>query len=81
MRQACNSWWGEAKSKGIPNNLVLTKKLLSTGVGHFTQMAWANTNKIGCSVVRCPKSEWKTYVVCQYNPPFVSIKIIFFNIF
>uniref|UniRef100_A0A183BTV8 SCP domain-containing protein n=1 Tax=Globodera pallida TaxID=36090 RepID=A0A183BTV8_GLOPA len=31
------------------------------------QMAWANTDRIGCAVARnCPNTNWKTYIVCWY---------------
>lgn len=43
--------------------------------GHYTQMVWANSNKIGCAVQDCPSINglnWRnggTMVVCQYSPP------------
>jgi len=34
--------------------------------GHYTQMIWQSTTKIGCGLSR--GSQWKTIVVCQYDP-------------
>ncbi|CAK5036281.1 unnamed protein product [Meloidogyne enterolobii] len=67
LEQACHGWWREAKIYGIPGNLVFTDAVFRSGVGHFTQMAWATTSELGCAVVRCG-GRWRTYVVCQYNP-------------
>lgn len=34
--------------------------------GHYTQVVWAGTNRMGCGVARCGNSEvW----VCNYAPP------------
>lgn len=33
--------------------------------GHYTQMIWKNTTKVGCAVVKCGEKEiW----VCEYSP-------------
>lgn len=38
----------------------------STGVsGHYTQLMWAATSKVGCGVASCTEGE---VVVCQYTP-------------
>ncbi|XP_041367728.1 cysteine-rich venom protein kaouthin-2-like [Gigantopelta aegis] len=34
-------------------------------VGHYTQMVWANTNKVGCGVAKCGTSNFH---VCNYGP-------------
>ncbi len=34
--------------------------------GHYTQLVWRNTKKIGCAKVRCGDN---VLVVCNYNPP------------
>ncbi|KAM8726406.1 cysteine-rich venom protein TEL1-like [Acanthopagrus schlegelii] len=38
-------------------------------VGHYTQVVWADSNKIGCGMATCPNADYKYYAVCQYSPP------------
>ncbi|CAJ0602898.1 unnamed protein product [Cylicocyclus nassatus] len=67
-RQACEWWWNELKNYGVGRSNKLTNALWdrpNTEIGHYTQMAWGTTYKLGCAVVACPKF---TYVVCQYGP-------------
>ncbi|KAL6734848.1 hypothetical protein Aduo_005344 [Ancylostoma duodenale] len=58
----------ELAQYGVGQQNVLTKQLWSrpnTQIGHYTQMVWQDTYKLGCHV------EWyssMTYVVCQYGP-------------
>lgn len=52
--------------------------LFDSGIGHATQMAWAETNKIGCGVKNCGKDSsmnnmYKVAVVCQYDQALVTI--------
>ncbi|KAF5027501.1 hypothetical protein F66182_396 [Fusarium sp. NRRL 66182] len=41
--------------------------------GHFTQVVWKDSTKVGCATVKCPAGSvlsfpaW--YTVCNYNPP------------
>lgn len=43
--------------------------------GHYTQVVWANSDKVGCAVQDCQNlqgTSWPnggTFVVCQYSPP------------
>ncbi|KAL3077432.1 hypothetical protein niasHT_033970 [Heterodera trifolii] len=63
---ACGRWWGELAALGFPKDLILTGENFG-GIGHWTQMAWANTDRIGCAMAKnCPNTNWKTYVVCWY---------------
>nr|AVA09705.1 putative effector protein [Heterodera avenae] len=63
---ACNRWWNELDQFGFNPDLILTGDNFA-GIGHWTQMAWAKTDRIGCGVAKnCPNTNWKTYVVCWY---------------
>jgi uncharacterized protein YkwD len=48
----------------------LFPKVSTTGawsdVGHYTQMIWHNTTRVGCAVAN---SESDEYLVCRYSPP------------
>ncbi|KAG6553220.1 hypothetical protein Mapa_004954 [Marchantia paleacea] len=35
--------------------------------GHYTQVVWKTTAKVGCASSKCPGGG--TYTVCSYNPP------------
>ncbi|XP_045520586.1 serotriflin-like [Pieris brassicae] len=39
-------------------------------VGHYTQMVWATSHKVGCGVAHCPGGPWGTFYnyVCHYCP-------------
>lgn len=50
---AVESWMGEAKDYGKNNGAV---------VGHFTQVIWKTTQKVGCGTIN-------GVVTCQYSPP------------
>jgi len=45
--------------------------VFGSDIGHWTQMIWANTNKIGCGAIKFSegKGKGKVIVVCQYAPP------------
>uniref|UniRef100_A0A914HA59 SCP domain-containing protein n=1 Tax=Globodera rostochiensis TaxID=31243 RepID=A0A914HA59_GLORO len=63
---ACIRWWRELGLYGINQELTLDGDSLES-IGHWTNMAWANTDRIGCAVARnCPNTNWKTYIVCWY---------------
>ena len=38
----------------------------SMETGHFTQLVWKGTTRLGCAMARCP--EWDLWV-CNYDPP------------
>ena len=39
----------------------------SSQTGHFCQIAWLSTTKIGCGMKVCP--DGGTYISCKYSPP------------
>lgn len=63
-------WWEEFKIYRKGDDY-------SEGTGHFTQVAWKNTKKIGCGSALCPSSqlglggtyEQARFIVCEYFPP------------
>ncbi|SMN21738.1 similar to Saccharomyces cerevisiae YJL078C PRY3 Cell wall protein with a role in mating efficiency [Maudiozyma saulgeensis] len=40
----------------------------SETTGHFTQMVWKDSNKLGCALRNCYNA-WTFYFVCEYDPP------------
>lgn len=36
--------------------------------GHFTQIVWKGTTKVGCGVNRNAPGKWKVMFVCNYDP-------------
>ncbi|PIC34960.1 hypothetical protein B9Z55_014462 [Caenorhabditis nigoni] len=70
---ACAEWEKEFQDNGWTSN-TMNSALFNSGVGHATQMAWANTSLIGCGVKNCGRDSsmnnmFKITVVCQYKPP------------
>nr|AAD31839.1 ancylostoma-secreted protein 1 precursor [Ancylostoma caninum] len=67
-KQASQLWWNELKEYGVGPSNVLTTALWNRPnmqIGHYTQMAWDTTYKLGCAVVFCNDF---TFGVCQYGP-------------
>uniref|UniRef100_A0A915PDL3 SCP domain-containing protein n=1 Tax=Setaria digitata TaxID=48799 RepID=A0A915PDL3_9BILA len=62
-------WWSELPElyRNNPKN-ILTDKVWEQGIGHFTQMAWGKTYKIGCGIASHCDGGKAVYVVCQYRP-------------
>ncbi|CAL2043657.1 unnamed protein product [Caenorhabditis brenneri] len=70
---ASASWEKEFQDYGWTSN-TLDSATFNSGIGHATQMAWANTYAIGCGVKNCGKDASmsnmvKIAVVCQYKTP------------
>ncbi|KHJ92248.1 SCP-like protein [Oesophagostomum dentatum] len=66
--ESSQMWWDELKEAGVGPSNNLTDALWNrTGkvIGHYSQMAWDRTYKLGCSVQHCSSF---TYSVCQYGP-------------
>ena len=38
-------------------------------LGHFTQLVWDQSTKLGCGATEVPNQNGKTYLVCRYNTP------------
>jgi len=55
------NWYDEIDDPGYDfNNPGFTK-----GVGHFTQVVWKGSTKLGCGVTKTADGKWAV-VTCQY---------------
>ncbi|ETN86238.1 hypothetical protein NECAME_01366 [Necator americanus] len=68
FKQSMRTWWEQISSTSVGSNLKYTSTLeeKKNAPTSFTQMAWAETYKVGCGIKRCSS---KTFVVCRYDPP------------
>ncbi|RCN39087.1 SCP-like protein [Ancylostoma caninum] len=63
--KAVPSWWKTVRTIGGVRDRIFKQGFVGTPIEGFTQMAWANTRKFGCAVVKC---DGRYNVVCRYNP-------------
>jgi hypothetical protein len=75
LTAAANWWSSELASYGVNTALNFTKAEFDKTIGHWTNMVWAKTTKVGCAVKLCPANPANTkvqtehtYVVCNYSP-------------
>ena len=59
---AIDTWYNEIRFYNYSNPGY------SEIVGHFTQMVWKDSSRLGCAIRNC-HNEWTTYFVCEYDPP------------
>lgn len=55
-----NAWYDEIKQYNFNN------PGFSEATGHFTQLVWKDTSKVGCAKVTC-NNEWRQYTICEYT--------------
>lgn len=64
------SWASEVADYDYDANTCAPNK----ACGHYTQVVWANTLKLGCGMAKCPNNApwgngpWEMWV-CNYDPP------------
>ncbi|KAI1710772.1 cysteine-rich secretory protein family domain-containing protein [Ditylenchus destructor] len=64
MQSAADLWWHELIEYGLSTTDTNYYSSSMNDLGHFTQMAWAQTLRVGCGISQCAST---TYVVCNYN--------------
>ncbi|PIO61167.1 SCP-like protein [Teladorsagia circumcincta] len=64
-KQSVEAWFSELTNRGVPQDNIISWNVFAKGVGHYSQVAWHNSNKIGCAVQWCEKM---TFVGCEYKP-------------
>ncbi|XP_072049241.1 uncharacterized protein [Amphiura filiformis] len=61
------AWYDEMTNPGYNFN---TPTMFSYGTGHFTQVVWAATKKIGCWTAEHPfQGMTRVFTACEYDPP------------
>ena len=67
------NWFSERHQfvYGADNNTLID-------VGHYTQMVWASSHRVGCGFSKCTTSVGKTYYlyVCNYCPRLVIFFVL-----
>jgi pathogenesis-related protein 1 len=54
-------WMSEASSYDYTTNDI-------TAAGHYTQVVWRDSVRIGCAIVDCPALTYHNTVICDYAP-------------
>ena len=62
-KDAVYAWVKEHKFYNKAKNSCMPGKKC----GHYTQIMWRDTKKVGCALSYC--KDKSTYVVCEYDPP------------
>ncbi|KAF2670945.1 PR-1-like protein [Microthyrium microscopicum] len=60
LDSAINDWYREIRNYNYGN------PGFAMNTGHFTQVIWRNSRRIGCAVVNCGQGPLLT---CEYDPP------------
>ncbi|KAG0597985.1 hypothetical protein M758_12G035500 [Ceratodon purpureus] len=60
---AVRSWENESKDYHYESNSCTPGKVC----GHYTQLVWADTKRVGCAVIGC--HDGATFIICNYDPP------------
>ena len=53
-------WMAEASSYDYATN--------SGNAGHYTQVVWRTSVRIGCAIVNCPAVAYNNTILCDYAP-------------
>ncbi|CAA0819386.1 CAP (Cysteine-rich secretory proteins- Antigen 5-and Pathogenesis-related 1 protein) superfamily protein [Striga hermonthica] len=64
MTQAARDWAGEKASYHYSSNSCDSGKMC----GHYTQIVWRDTTKVGCAKVACDNNKG-IFITCNYHPP------------
>ncbi|KAM6185143.1 cysteine-rich secretory protein 2-like [Rhynchocyon petersi] len=62
--EAIQSWYDEVYDFTFGKGAKSTDAV----IGHYTQVVWSTSYRVGCGVAYCPEEELPYYLVCQYCP-------------
>ncbi|KMZ73838.1 Cysteine-rich secretory protein [Zostera marina] len=60
---AVAAWVSEKQWYNYASNSCASGKVC----GHYTQVVWRNSNKLGCARVKCNNGH--IFIICNYSPP------------
>jgi uncharacterized protein YkwD len=63
--QALADWISEKKYYNYQTNSCAS----GHDCGHYTQVVWARTLRVGCVARKCTSNALATYIICNYDPP------------
>jgi pathogenesis-related protein 1 len=63
-KKVVDAWGSEVKDYDYARNTCTLGKMC----GHYTQVVWKNTTRVGCAVAVCEESSEQVWV-CQYQTP------------
>ena len=63
-RDAVNLWVSEKQYYDYNSNTCAQGQQC----GHYTQVVWSNSVRLGCARVQCTNNGW-WFVICSYDPP------------
>ena len=58
---AVDSWMSEKPDYDYTTNNI-------SAAGHYTQVVWRNSVRIGCAIVNCPSVKFNNTILCDYAP-------------
>jgi hypothetical protein len=58
---AVTSWMSESSKYDYTKNNF-------SNAGHYTQVVWRDSVRIGCAIVNCPNARYNNTVLCDYAP-------------
>ncbi|RHN71758.1 hypothetical protein MtrunA17_Chr2g0280301 [Medicago truncatula] len=61
---AVKLWVNEKADYDYNSNTCASGKVC----GHYTQVVWRNSQRVGCAKVRCDNNRG-TFITCNYDPP------------
>lgn len=65
VKEAINSWFNEHKDFDSPSMVFIQN---GKKIGHFTQIVWATTKRVGCGLKTVVKGKnYQNYFVCNYH--------------
>jgi len=65
--QAVNSWASEAAFYDYASN-TCNPPPTGGSCGHYTQLVWRTTTKVGCGISDCSGLMYRSTIVCDYAP-------------